>query len=162
SGGDTSGMWQINYPFPYKEEAVASRFRKLTDLLWDAYDAKNEEEQEQKFRAYLAERKAFADSLKQNDYRYASFQLWQRGIARYTQYRMAELAGRKTTPSKAFRSLPDFAPFDKEAERLHNALGKEMHDLDLKTWERTVFYPFGAIEGLLLDRLEPGWRSKYF
>jgi len=161
SGGDTSGMWQINYPFPYKEDAVATRFRKLTDLLLEAYDAKTKDEQEHKLGVYLGERKAFADSLKPNDYKYASFQLWQEGIARYTQVRMAEIAGRKAKPSKAFRSLPDFTPFDKEAERLHNALRKEINDLDLKTWERTVFYPFGAIEGLLLDRTEPAWRSKY-
>src|SRR5262249_6884327 len=116
SGGDTSGMWQINYAFPYKDETVANRFRKLTDLLWQAYDVKTKGEQAQKVAAYLAERKAFADSLKPNDYKYASFQLYQEGIARYTQYRMAELAGRKAKPSKEFRSLPDFTAFDKEAQ----------------------------------------------
>jgi len=51
---------------------------------------------------------------------------------------------------------------DKEAERLLAATLKEMRELDLPKWERTVFYPFGAIEGLLLDRLDPRWRSKYF
>jgi len=162
SGGDTSGMWQINYSFPYKDETVSERFRKLTDHLSQAYEAKTKDEQEQALRAYLGARKAFAESLKPNDYKYMSFQLYQEGIARYTQLRVAELAARKAKPSKAFRSLSDFTPFDKEAERLNSALRKEMHDLDLKTWERTVFYPFGAIEGLLLDRLEPGWRSKYF
>ena len=38
----------------------------------------------------------------------------------------------------------------------------EMRGLDLRTWERTVFYPFGAVEGLLLDRVDPGWRARYF
>lgn len=162
AGGDTTGMWQINYPFPYKEESVANDFRKLADLLLGAYEANSKQDHERTLAEYLAARKEFAASLKPADYRYASFQLWQEGIARYTQYRMAELAGRKLKPSKAFRELPDFVPFDREAERLLGATLKEMRDLDLKTWERTVFYPFGAVEGLVLDRVDPKWRSRYF
>lgn len=161
SGGDTTGMWQINYPFPYKDEAVAGRFRKLTGLLLAAYEAKTVAARKSSLSTYLAKRKEFAATLRPNDYKYASFQLWQEGISRYTQYRMAELAGRKIKPSKAFRSLPDNVPFDTEAKRLLDATLKEMKDLDMRTWERNVFYPFGAIEGLLLDRLVPAWRSSY-
>lgn len=161
SGGDTTGMWQINYPFPYKEEPVAKRFRNLTSLLLTAYGAKTKDDREKTLRAYLEERKAFAESLKPADYKYASFQLWQEGISRYTQYKMAELAARRLRPSKAFRQLPDFVPFDKEAERLLASTLDEMRTLDLSTWERTVFYPFGAVEGLLLDRLDPKWRNGY-
>lgn len=162
SRGDTTGMWQINYPFPYKDESTAKRFRELTDLLLAAYEAKTDAARSTMLNAYLAKRKEFAETLKPNDRKYASFQLWQEGISRYTQYKMAQLAGRKLKPSKAFRLLPDFTPFDKEAERLLAATLKEMRDLDLRSWERTVFYPFGAVEGLLLDRVHPGWRAKYF
>ncbi len=161
-GGDTTGMWQINYPFPYKDTVVAGRFRKLTELLLVAYQAKTKNEKEETLKAYLSERSAFAASLSPADYRYASFQIWQEGISRYTQYKMAELAARKMTPSKAFRSLPDFVPFNTEADRLLVSTNKEMRDLDLSKWERTVFYPFGAVEGLLLDRVQPGWRKRYF
>ena len=38
---------------------------------------------------------------------------------------------------------------------------EEMRKLDLTKWERIVFYPFGAVEALLLDRVSPGWRSRY-
>ncbi|MGD9629455.1 MAG: hypothetical protein AB7V18_09430 [Pyrinomonadaceae bacterium] len=161
-GGDNTGMWQISYPFPYKDAAVAREFRELADLLLKAYEADSKKERETSLKTYLMKRREFSASLKPNDYKYASFQLWQEGVARYTQYKMAELAGRKYRPSKAFRSLPDFAPFDKEAERLLAATLKEMRDLDLAKWERTVFYPFGGVEGLLLDRVEPNWRSRYF
>lgn len=161
SGGDTTGMWQLNYPFPYKDESVAKRFRGLTDLLLAAYEAKTRSEREKTLKAYLEERKAFAESLKPADYKYASFQLWQEGISRYTQYKMAQLAGRKLKPTKAFRQLPDFVPFEKEAERLFASMLDEMRTLDLASWERTVFYPFGAVEGLLLDRLDRKWRNRY-
>lgn len=161
SGGDTTGMWQINYPFPYKDEVVARDFRKLTDLLLAAYEANTEADRRSRLDAYLAARRAFAASLKPADYRYASFQLWQEGISRYTQYKIAELAGRKLKPSKAFSKLADFVSFHKEAERLSTSTIEEMRTLDLKTWERNVFYPFGAVEGLMLDRLNPNWRSTY-
>lgn len=157
-GGDTTGMWQINYPLPYKDEKVAADFRRLTDLLSTAYQTRTESA----FTQYVKTRREFAASLKPNDYKYASFQLWQEGIARYTQYKMADLAARKLKPSKAFRSLPDFVPFDQEAKRLHEMTIEEMRTLDLAKWERVVFYPFGAVEGLMLDRLDPGWRTKYF
>jgi hypothetical protein len=160
-GGDTSGMWQINYPFPYKEAATAGQFRKLSDLLIAAYEAKTEKDRERTLAVYLAERRAFADGLKPADMKYASFQLWQEGVSRYTQYKMTELAAKELKPSKAFRELPDFVPFDKEAERLHAMTMDEMRKLDLAKWERVVFYPFGAVEALLLDRVSPGWRSRY-
>ncbi len=161
-GGDTTGMWQINYPFPYANETVVLRFRGLTDSLLKAYEASSKQDPVATLKTYLEKREVFAESLKPEDYKYASFQLWQEGIARYTQYKMAELAGSRYRPSKAFRALPDYVPFDKEAKRLLSATLEEMRDLDLAKWERTVFYPFGAVEGLLLDRLEPSWRSRYF
>jgi hypothetical protein len=161
-GGDTTGMWQINYPFPYAQEKVASDFRKLTDLLLTAYEAKGKVEREESFSRYLRAREAFAGSVDPKHYRYASFQLWQEGTARYTQYKMAELAARELKPSKAFRALPDFVPFEREAERIDEMTMNEMRTLDLAKWQRVVFYPFGAVEGLMLDRLDPDWRAKYF
>lgn len=161
SRGDTTGMWQINFPFPYKTAALAEKFKELSDLLVAAYRASGKDA-EKKLNDYLTARQKFAAMLGADDYRYASFQLWQEGISRYTQYRMAELAGRKLKPSKAFRALKDFTPFEKEAERLLDMTLDEMKRLDLTVWERTVFYPFGAIEGLLLDKINPKWRERYF
>jgi hypothetical protein len=106
--GDTSGMWQINFPFPYKDKKVAGNFRHLTDLLMAVSAANDEPERKAAFAKYFDARKAFAASLSADDNKYASFQLWQEGIARYTQYKIAELAGRKLKPSKVFRLLRDF------------------------------------------------------
>jgi len=75
---------------------------------------------------------------------------------------MAELAARKVKPSKRFRALKDFTPFEAEAERILKMTVDQLRDVDLTTRERTVFYPFGAIEGLLLDRVNPQWRLRYF
>lgn len=161
SGGDTTGMWQINFPFPYKRADVAGRFGELTSKLLAAYEARPSD-RESGLDEYLATRREFASMLSAADYRYASFQLWQEGIARYTQYRMAELAARSLKPSRRFRSLPDHTSFDTEAKRILKMTTDEMRSLDLATWERVVFYPFGGIEGLLLDKVNPGWRDRYF
>jgi len=160
--GDTSGMWQINFPFPYKDATVAGRFRQLADLLMSANAAVRADDRKAAIAKYLTARREFATSLTADDYKYASFQLWQEGIARYTQYKIAELAGRKMKPSKEFRALKDFAPFDQEADRLLAVISDEMKKMDLTTWERVVFYPFGASEGLLLDKVEPNWQHSYF
>jgi hypothetical protein len=127
-----------------------------------AYEAKNPADRERELKRYLAARKEFAASVAKDDYRYASFQLWQEGIARYTQYRMADLAARRIKPTKKFKHLNDFTSFDEEADRILKTTIEEMKSLELASWERTVFYPFGAIEGLLLDRVNPNWRERYF
>jgi len=159
--GDTTGMWQINFPFPYKGAEVASKFRELSTVLLTAFESEPNE-RELSLKEFLAKRQAFASMLSAKDYKYASFQLWQEGIARYTQYRMAELAARRLRPSERFKRLTDYTSYDAEAKRILGMTTDEMHALDLTTWERTVFYPFGAIEGLLLDKVDPKWREKYF
>jgi hypothetical protein len=160
--GDKGGMWQLNFPFPYKKPDVAASFKQLCNKLLDTYDRRNDVDAGERLKSYLSTRNAFAAMLNADDYRYASFQLWQEGVARYTQYRMAEIAAKEGKPSKAFRSLPDFVPFRKEADRLLASTLKELKTLDLVEWERTVFYPFGAVESLLLDRVNPKWRGYYF
>lgn len=162
SRGDNSGMWAITFPFPYKEKKIVERFRRLSDQLVEAYNARRSSEAKSKLINYLASRKEFAEILSSDDYRYASFQLWQEGIARYTQYRMAEISARSLRPSKAFRELRDFTAFKIEADRLLKTTLDEMLTLDMASSERVVFYSFGAIEGLLLDEIDPKWRSKYF
>jgi len=38
----------------------------------------------------------------------------------------------------------------------------ELSTLKLENYKRVAFYPIGAAEGLLLDRSNPKWRSRYF
>jgi hypothetical protein len=100
--------------------------------------------------------------LDADDYKYAAFQIWQEGIARYTQYKTAEIASRKIKPSKDFRQLKDFTTFEEEAKRLLAMTLNEMKNINLADQQREVFYPFGAVEGLLLDKVNSKWREKYF
>ncbi len=163
SGGDQTGMWMLNFTFPYKETEVNKQFSALTKLLAEALQAKKKSEFSVKIKAYIKARQAFKQMLSPADYRYFSFQAWQEGIARYTEYRIADLAARKYRPSRQFRALKDYTPFKEVADSiLKNEILANLPTLQIEKSERLVFYPFGAAEGLLLDRANPKWHSRYF
>lgn len=162
ANGDETGMWQLNFPFPYKKQEIAEQFKKLSLKLLDTYRSAGTPGFKGKLAEYISERKAFMEKIKGADYRYASFQLWQEGIARYTQVKMAELAAKKIKPGRDFARLPDFTSYSSEAERLLKGTLDALKNADMQTLERTVFYAYGATEGLMLDKVNPKWRDRYF
>ncbi len=159
--GDQTGMWMLNYPFPYDWEEMKHHFSLLSSLLADAVNAKGQAEFSVRFNAYLKQRRELEHTLSPDDYRYFSFQMWQEGIARYTEYRMAKLAAARYRPTKAFRSLKDYEPFAQVAEELKRSVLTQLSAAELATSKRVLFYALGAGEGLLLDRLNPSWRQRY-
>jgi len=161
SHGDTSGMWMLNYPFPYEKPEVNDSFGRLRDLLLRAVSEKDGPAFEQLARQYVEERKKFFAQLSADDRKYFSFQLWQEGMARYTQVKAAEAAA-QYHPSAEFAALPDFTSFAVYATQARSETLDELKQTDLATWKRTVVYSFGAAEGFLLDRIHPQWKDQYF
>ena len=162
SGGDQTGMWMLNYPFPYESTAVNQRFSSLCRKLSDALEARRSDNFEAAVNVYRQAREEFRKVLTEADYRYFSFQVWQEGVARYTEYRIAELAAESYRPGRSFSSLPDYTPYQAEADILREGIPKALPFLSLAGLKRVAFYPFGAAEALLLDVLNPVWRSVYF
>lgn len=162
AGGDKTGMWMLNYAFPYEKKEVQEQFKALSKLLVDAINAESKRKQATKLAAYLEARQRFQQMLSPDDYKYFSFQFWQEGIARYTEYRVAKLAAAGYNPSKAFRALNDFTPFAQEADETRRRTIKQLLTEQLGESKREVVYPFGAAEGLLLDKVNPWWQSRYF
>ena len=162
SGGDQTGMWMLNYAFPYSAPEIKQQFTVLSRLLADALQTKPEKEFSAKVAAYLAERRKLEGILKPDDYKYFSFQAWQEGVARYTEYRVAELAARKYKPSKQFRKLKDYQPFKTIAGETMKNILKELTTLQLENYQRVAFYPLGAGEALLPDRVNLKWKERYF
>ncbi len=161
AGGDETGMWQINYPFPYDSPAVAERFMTYKSALEAALAAMERNDAAERFSEYLMARSALREGLSEPDYRYLSFQLWQEGVARYTEHAVAAAAVEGHDPLPAFTALADFIPYRAALDTLRRGLANEMATLDLAEWERVVFYPVGATEALLLDAMRPGWRRRY-
>jgi hypothetical protein len=158
---DTTGMWMLNYPFPYESREVGDAFGVMCRRLYEALDGMGEADFRARVDAYLTARREFRDVLAVDDYAYFSFQVWQEGIARYTEYKLASLAGSSYSPTAAFAMLPDVTSFALDAERIRDHIAAELLRVVLKQSRRTAFYHVGGAEGILLDRINPGWRRFY-
>ena len=97
-----------------------------------------------------------------DDDRYLAFQMWQEGVARYTELAVARFAGARYTPTAAFTALPDFVPYAAVAERIESSVLAGLRGNSLERGNRVAFYPAGAAYALMLDRVAPTWRSHYF
>jgi len=156
SHGDQTGMWMLNYPFPYDSGPVQRRFVALAQALLGAVFADSGTP------VYAAARRDVRDGLAADDARYLDFQLWQEGVARYVEYASARRAARGYTPGAAFAALPEFVPYADAARALREQLQRELRTLDLGANKRGSFYPIGAARALMLDRTAPGWKEGYF
>jgi hypothetical protein len=161
SHGDQSGMWMLNYAFPYDNKEVQDQFATMSQLLSDAIGSPKTVRAE-KLRAYLEARQKFQQLLAPDDYKYFSFQFWKEGIARYTEYQLARLAAARYQPGKEFRALKDYQSFADVAKETRERTLRQLLTQKLGQSRREVVYSFGASEALLLDEVNPRWRKRYF
>jgi hypothetical protein len=159
---DKDAMWMLNYAFPYQSEEVNKAYAAMCERLGAALDDKNATPFAERLSAYLDARRRFQQSVREDDFKYFGFQLWQEGVARYTEYRIAALAAARYKPSPAFRALKDFTPYSEVAARLLAGIKREIEKPALAEHEREVVYGFGAAEALLLDRARRDWQRRYF
>lgn len=147
AGGDRTGMWMLNYAFPYEDPAVGSAYASASRALAEAIEARGSPDFSATFGRYLAARRSFASAAGERNWRYLELELWQEGVARWTEIRLG-------------RVYPD-----PEVRRAAAAL--EVRTLDaLKKPElarqgRELAYPLGAGEAMLLETCGPAWRGMY-
>jgi hypothetical protein len=146
-GGDATGMWVLNYPFPYENAAVAQAFAAASEKLADAVDARATAAFPAAFADYLDARRKLADQAGERNWRYFELQLWQEGVARWSEIRLG-----KWYPRQDVR--------DSTAE-LEAATLKALRSPDLAKKKRTVVYAHGAAEAMLLQACGHGWRTEY-
>jgi hypothetical protein len=159
SNGDD--MWPLNYPFPYDSAGLNAAFGDMCQKLSQALKS-DKKGLAEKMDAYLSAKERVREMLSPNDYKYFSFQIWQEGYARYTEWQMAGLLASKYKPTERFRSLLDFTTFKLTADSIRNEILSTLPALSLSGMRRIAFYPLGAAEGMLLDRVSPNWKKKYF
>jgi len=157
--GDTTGGWMLNYPFPYDSVPVQQAMRSLARSLAKAI-ATRSAPQRTALRAVENSRSTLLKILSADDYRYFEFQLWQEGVARFTEYAVAR-AARNRKPLPGFRSLPDYEPYREAADDALHHIQHELSQLDLAQDRRVAFYPIGAALALLLDQTRPDWKRAY-
>jgi len=153
SRGDNTGMWMLNFPFPYEALAVDASFTAAAKALRTRLQGGERV-------GYRAAREKLRTGLADDALRYLDFQVWKEGVARYTEIRMAEKAA-SSEPSAAFRALPDYLPYSKAASALTEQVLRDLEKADLSGKKRVLFYSYGAGEALWLDAERPCWKDDY-
>lgn len=167
-GSDNDPSWQLTFPFPYKDTDIMQLIHLQSYLIYlsltekdDAalkYDAGTAVEAIRVYRSVL--RKQVPDN---KFYNYSQFQELSEGIAFYTEYKMAEAAANDNyQPTEAFRKLPNYKNYQQVwDEEYKNRIFLVKH-AGRAAQSRTAFYHLGLGKGLLLDRLMPDWKTRYF
>jgi hypothetical protein len=152
AGGDSTGRWMLEYPFPYDAAPVRAALHRLAAELAAPASAATAGR-------VLAARRDLGRVLTPPQARYLEFQLWQEGVARYVELAAARAAAGLPGPPAGFRALPDYEPYDLAARRLEREL---RHELEVPgTPGRVAFYPIGAATAGLIAGRVPDWRRRY-
>jgi hypothetical protein len=146
AGGDATGMWMLNYPFPYSEPKVVEAFASASKALAEAITA-TPDHVKAATEQYLQLRGQLSASVSVAQWRYYEFQLWQEGVARWTEIALANRVGTQTARHVA----------QMKTEQVLNGLRAP----DLTRDARVSVYAMGAGEALLLERVRPNWRECY-
>lgn len=146
-GGDASGMWMLNFPFPYADPKTGNAYATASIALADALEARRKPDFLPAFDRYLAARHAFADNVGPRNWRYLDFQLWQEGGARWTEYAIAKAGGTAAARDAALAG---------EARTL-----KRHRSPDLAKQGRDLAYTYGTAEIMLADACGSRWRKAY-
>ncbi len=159
--GDTTGMWALEYAFPYDSAPVQRAVQRLAAALATALDADEPSAEARAMQLVRTERDQLLALLASDDRRYLEFQLWQEGVARWVEYAAASEAARLAPPIAAFQALADYTPYSTEVVRGNTELRRELRGMDLGRDRRVVFYPLGAAMALLADRRGGDWKERY-
>ena len=147
AGGDRTGMWMLNFPFPYERADLVKAEADASHALAKALAARWTPRFYAEFDAYIGRRRAFAEAAGVRNWRYIEIQLWQEGVARWTEL----------TLGKAF---PD-AEVKKSAAELEARTLAALRSPDLAAQKREFVYAYGAGEAMLMDACGNGWRRRY-
>ncbi len=175
SEGDDQGSWMLDFPFPYGSQAVGAVYGEVAEAVArqlsenvsagsagsNGSGASDGSGASGVMAAFRDRYRRLEAALSGKDFNYLSFQLWQEGIGRYVELRVAECAAAGFRPSAAFQALADFESFSSFATRLRASILDSLRAPALAEEKRVAFYDLGAGIGLLLDRSGADWKRRY-
>ena len=147
--GDSTGMWALNFPFPYDSAPIAAAVHRWAVALHEALAAPESGLQAATGRARDA-KSALDALLAPDDRKYLDFQLWQEGVPRWM-----ELAGARAG-ARAGLITPEALAWQE-----HRLLS-DLDGVDLVAQHRVVVYSLGAAVAELREREGKDWRKSYF
>jgi len=161
--GPHEGTHDLSFPYPYDDEALNASIRLEGESVFLLATGDTTAQSVQRRLLPLAwrvQRALAADSLFID---YKQLQEWNEGVARYTERELARLARdpEAYTATDAFRErFPDATYAHAWDERYENMLAPIRFAGD-GVRQRAMFYYLGMGKAYALDRLEPGWKSRY-
>jgi hypothetical protein len=155
SHGDETGMWMLNYPFPYTDANVQQRMTRFTTALANALAARGSASFAPALREVKLRWRDLRESLNAGDYAYLMFQVYQEGVARYVELRVAEELAKKGTGCLSREAAADVVT------QLRADIDSGLANPRLGEHQRVAFYAIGAAVALLLDEVSPNWKRDY-
>lgn len=147
AGGDQTGMWMLNFAFPYADPAAVAAHRRAFLALASALEARGRPQFGEAFRIYMEARSAFRAAVGEHAWRYAELQLWQEGVGRWT-----EIVLGLRYPDEDVRAT---------AAELEQHTLAQLARPDLDEAKRQFAYAHGAGEAMLLEACNSKWREDY-
>jgi uncharacterized membrane protein (UPF0127 family) len=137
--------------------------RRLDDegrLLRAALAAKDDRDLRLKLGAFLAERESRRASAPSGVASFEQAIEWSEGLARYTDVKVLQAAGRDDAPSSSFSALG--AGYAEPEETWQAAIAWLDRLSSVPGTLRDRYYELGAGQAYALDRLMPGWQARAF
>ena len=147
--GDTTGMWALNYPFPYDSAPIQRAVKRFADALHAALIAGPRPASSLRVEVRAA-KGALDAMLAPDDRRYLDFQLWQEGVPRWIELAAAREGHRAGAISDSSLAWQEHRFLD------------DLTKIDLGADRRVVVYSLGAAMAELLAIEGVDWRKQYF
>ncbi len=164
---DDAASWQLVFPFPYEDPDVARLLHLASYPTFLAIEASSDEDVA--YNAGVAadalavlKRVLLAKTGDERAQRYMLFQEATEGGAKYVEHRMAQRAATGYEPTAEFVSLPRAAAYADVWKTDYAGQKFLVKHAGRVTKSRTEFYHLGLGKCLLLDRLDPMWKQRYF
>jgi hypothetical protein len=165
-GEDAS--WQLKFPFPYKDEILLKAIHTEANLAFIGITTDNEFECLYNSLSFLETVQIYKELIRLiygdlKNYKYALFQEWTEGIAKYTEFKMVQLAaGENYKPLREFMDLDGYQSYRELKEDYYQKQFYAMRHCGKGVQGRFMFYYLGCAKGLLLDKVFPEWKKHYF
>jgi hypothetical protein len=150
--GASDISWILGHDFPYADPAVGDAFRELHTRALTFLAAQSDADIARAVAAYVVARAAAEAAVGPGDWPYYEFQVGQEGVARWSELRLAQMAGREDAEIAAVAA--------EQWAGLAVSL-RAINDQGLAIWRRSSFYVLGAVEAEMLHRTSPGWQDAY-
>lgn len=154
--GDQTGMWMLNYPFPYDQKSVNTHLKAMaTNLLrLDSLDPR------EVLLTHNTLKRQLRDKLGEEHYKYLNLQVWQEGYARFVELDLTQkwIENFDQIKQNQFQ-LEEILTLQQQQEEEYTTHLEKSSPMELK---RVYFYALGAAEANLINEVNPQWKSAYF